>query len=289
MLVNNEHTASDLSLADTAININNLSEISDLFFISNDFVFNTQSDFETQSVWQNGIGQGYIIPIHDIKEVEDNSESEQYNLSNQDFQYKVSDGKSRYRFKAKYDISYFQDLQDYDQSYYTVCLYDGSNLYGILNGSQVTGIDTDLISIPKVRLQIGNTPSWTDIYIEFSNFNDLLVSPITWNASYLKNIEVTIQNVTQTTDITFEIVDSCGVTIEGLTTSDITITDTVSGAAVNSVFTEDGNGYYTIDTDITLYYGTITMFNTEYNGTGVYSFSTPQYNPTQYNNSQYST
>lgn len=288
MLVNWEHTASDLNMPGTAVNLNSLKEIKSIFLISSDYAFNTEADFETESVWKNAIGQDYIIPLHNIIEVNDLSEESIYNVSKQDFQYKVSDGKLRYRFKAKYDVSFYQDLRNYAQSYYTVCMYDGNNIYGVLSGSQVIGIDTDFIDVDKLQLQVANTPAWTSVYIEFTNFDNLLVSPITWDAAKLNNIAVVIQNISQTTDITFEVVDSvCGVSIEGLVTADVVITDNINGTAVNSVFTEDGNGYYTIDTDISLYNGTITIFNTDYNGSATYTFSTPQYNPNQYNNSQY--
>lgn len=284
MLINWLNNTPDLNIPDTASNMKVWTTITDIFLIDPDFTFNTEADFINETVWLNGIGNGYIIPIHNIIESDPVTEDTVYNVTIHDYEYKSRDGKIRLIFKLNPDITWHQDLINYSGQYYKVCFADRSRkIYGILSGSQVLGIDTDMISIEQPKF--GALPAWTIIKIELSSIDDIYEVDSGFIPRDLKNIPVTVQNVTQSvsTDITFQVIDSvCSVEIEGLVSSDVVVIDGVSGTISHSTFTDSGDGYYTITSGSTIYNGTITVFNTSYNGNGVYSFTVPTFNPSNF-------
>jgi hypothetical protein len=255
-----------------------------LFLIDPVFIFNNATEFITESIWKNGIGGGFIVPIHRIKESLNKSEEATYNITAHDYEYKSRDGKVRLVLKINCDPYFHQDLVNYNGQYWKVCFADRQrNLYGIASGSQVLAIDTDMIAVE--RIEFGNLPAWTKIQIELSDIDNLISSLPSFIPSQLKNVEVTIQNVTQdtTTDISFQVIDSvCSVNILGLVSADIVLIDSVNGTMSHSTFTEDGLGYYTITSGVQFFTGTITIFNTDFNGTGVYSFSVPDFSPSDF-------
>lgn len=284
-----ENTKNDINISGNAINTKKTVNITDMFFIYPDFAFNNETQFATESVWKLGIGAGYIIPIHDIYEVDDQSQDVVYGTSLFGYEYKKHGGKKRLSFRTNPDMEIAKDMVDYSDQYYHVCFADrNKNLYGRLSGSQVLGIDTDMISIELPRF--GSVPMWTTIRVELSDISDLYMANVDFKPWELINIPVEVTNPSQsaTTNITFDVTDiQCSVGIEGLLTSEIVITDTINGTIAHQTFTDNGDGSYTIASASDIFHGTITITSEDYNGSGLYSFTVPQYNPNQYDNSQY--
>lgn len=292
MIVNPNNANINLSRLDNYVDSKKWSRIRSVFLTALDFVFNNEADFNTKSVWNNAIGNDYIVPIHHIKESENLSEDAVYRLSIHDIEEKTMDGKIRLYLKLNCPIEYHNELLNYDKKQYNIIIaMDGGVMLASLNDTQITGLETDQISIERMR--IADQPAWTLIKIELNNIDNIKEYEPGLKPEDLKNIDVVINNVTHTgtTDISFHVEDRiCGIDIEGLVSAVITLIDVVNGTATHGTFTDNGDGNYTITTSVNLYEGSINIFNEDYNGTGIYEFSEyvlPQYNPTQYSNTQY--
>lgn len=292
MIVNKSNTNPNLSRLDNYDNSKMWGNIHSVYLTTLDFVFNNETDFDTESVWKNAIGNDYIVPIHNVKESENISEEAVYNLNIHDIEVKTRDGKVRLAIRLNCPIEYHNELLNYDKKEYNVMFaIENRTVLARLNGTQITGLETDQISVE--RIQLGNMPAWTLIKIELNNIAEIYDKQMSFIPYHTKNVDVVVNSVTHTgtNDISFHVEDRvCGIDIEGLETASISLIDLVNGSVSNNTFTDNGDGNYTITTTEDLYEGTINIFSEDYNGTGVYEFAEyvlPEFNPSEFNNAEF--
>ena len=279
MIGNFENTKPDLNLPEWVTNKSTYSRFSGIFMALNDFKFNTETDFLTESNWRNAIKSQFLFPIHGAKESDNQSDDTLYYASIQDFQYKIYDGKIKFLLKFNYDIEYHQLLASYSGQYLKGYLYDkNNNLYGVLDSTQVKGFDFDLIDVKKISLGNSSTPGWSELYLELSDDQELLNAIIQkpdWIISKVKNVPLLISDITNPSSdvIKFLVTDTyCDTSIEGLLETDFTILDNTYGAISFDSFTELGDGYYQIDGDNNYTSGTINIDTFKYNASEAYNF-----------------
>lgn len=290
MLGNFEIRKNDLNLKPDITNISDFSSICSVLFCKNDFQFNALADFLNLTVWNQSVAYGYVFPLHGLVESTRNSEDVELREGRDNRRVKTREGKYRFQLGIVCDIDYYIRIKSYEGRELKCFLGDiNGNLIGYKVGSTVKPLTIDSIYVQ--RIEIGsNQPAWTLITLDLNNSLEVnySVKP-TFNFESIYNLTVDIQSLTlaDANSIIFNVVDSCSEGIEGLISANFSISDNVNGSIAISTFTEIGNGSYRIDAAEDFYAGSLQLISSEYNALETYSFVVPQYNPAQYNNSQY--
>lgn len=278
MIGNFENIKLNLNLPEWVTNKATYSRFAGIFLSLYDFKFNTLTDFLIENNWRNAISSEFLFPIHEAKENENQSEETLYYTSQQDFQYKIYDGKIRFVLRFNYNIEFHQLLSIYSGQYFKGFLYDkNNNLYGVIDSTQIKGFDLDFIDLKKIILGNSQTPAWSELYLEFSDAQELLNAVIEkpdWIISKVKNVPLLISDITAPSSdvIKFLVTDTyCEIPIEGLLEADFTILDNTYGSISFDSFTELGEGYYQIDGDNDYTNGTINIDTLYYNASQEYN------------------
>jgi hypothetical protein len=250
-------------------NTNDYTKIISLFFVDPAFYFNNETELQTESYWLDAVGYGYIIPIHEIKEVEDQSEDSIIGQSKLNYQFEIDPGKYKYIYRVRYDIDIYTTLKQYSEQYYKVYLVDKNiNFYGKLTGDRIYPLDTNTIIIKKIKLQTQN-PAFIDIYVEYSDASEFnYVTKLDFDITSVSISEVTISDfiASPATKLTFFVEDYCGYGVTDLIESDFTITDNVYGSVTPTLFENNGFGYYSITCANDYTNGTVRILSSKYRG-----------------------
>lgn len=296
MIGNFEYTRPDLNLAQDVANIGDYSSIVSLFWVIDEFKFNSVNNFLDFAYWINGIAEKSIFPIHNIVNSESQNEDTSLNESKLRYRFFNHDGKYRFIFSINCDVEFYQKLRSYSGQNFKVYMIDiNNNAYGKKVGASIEPFEVDFIQISKLKFGAASLLPYTDIIIDFTNANELdtaYISKIEFDPSELINIECSIENIVldSSDTIIYNVFAPGDIPVNGLIVSDFTIVDDITGLKTNVTFTNSGNGEYTFESNENFYAGNIKLKNDTYNGYALYNFANlPQYNPSQYNNSQYST
>jgi hypothetical protein len=298
MLGNFEIKRPDLNRTAKALTFADYSSITDLFLCVPAFQFNTLADFTNESVWLATIANEYVFPIHKIIDVQNQSEDATIVESKFNFRHITKPGKYRFAFSLNADIDYFIDIKKYEGQNLKAYFADiNGNLLGVKDGSTVKPFDLDSILVKKIGFGDPNQASLTTILIDCHDPIQIesghIIKP-TWEANNLVNTEciLSLEDL-GSNHIRLTITDPCYDGVIGLISSNFTLTDSISGLISLSAFTEVGYGIYTATVNKTLYLGMVKMISNLYHATEYYDFGSvitfPQYNPTQYKNTQYKT
>ena len=267
-----------------------------IFLTLNNFSFASQALFQSESAWRTAIENEQIFPIHGSKESENQTEEDIYEVDGHDQTILLRRGKYRWEIRFAFNLTYHNLLANYAQQDLKILFLDiNNNTWGRSVESTVEGFETSLIDVKKLILGQSETPTWTSVFVELldsNQLNDAVTIEQSFDASDLRFIPVITQNESQTilTDIFFQVIDSqFSIPVSTLTEADISINDTVSGPITFTGFNSLGNGNYSITSLSSFIQGDITIDSGIYKGSGTYNFATGQYNPTQYNPAQYKT
>lgn len=237
------------------------------------------------------IAESKLYPVHNIDEVEDNSEDIILIETKHRQRAKTQNGKNRFAFQVNVDIDYFIQLKKLEGLNLKAYFGDiNNNLIGNSDGVNFNPLTVDSIIVKK--LPFGSVKSNNAVIIVDLNNSDeinYIYKPSFVIADIMLE-EVYFSNITKidTTTLEFDLADYCNNPIDDFISSNFTLTDNISGLLTIHTFTNLGSGSYRIKTNEIQYSGMINVKNSKYFGNDDYSFSVPQYNPTQYNNAQYS-
>jgi len=298
MLGNFEIKRPDLNRLDKVLSFSDYSAITDIFLCVPGFQFNSLIDFETESVWLAAMANEYIFPIHNIIDIQNNSEDVVLTESRFNFRHVIKPGKYRFTFSVNVDIDYFIRLKKYEDQNLKAYFADiNGNLFGVQAGNTVKPFDLDSIIVKKIGIGDPGQPSLTNILIDFHNpvqiESGYIIKPA-FESSYLTNVECSlILEDLGSNHIRMTVINPCLEGVTGLVDNDFALTDNVSGLITLSAFSEVGLGVYTATVNKTLYLGLIKIISNFYHAKEYYDFggiiTIPQYNPSQYNNTQYNT
>lgn len=177
-----------------------------LIFVTPDFEFATFAEFADESKWTDGVKAGKVFPLHDIVEIEDQSEDTQY--------YEAPNGKrtprrlGRYRHMYNYNKGLevhkaLQSFRNADMSLFIVD--DAGNVMGYSpDGIKAKGMTIDMLN-PEKMAAAGqdNTPAWTPVTIDMKdakewNEKGIYVNP-EWDPTTIEAVSlVEIQVITET-------------------------------------------------------------------------------------------
>jgi len=299
MLGNFEIRRPDLNRSAKALSFSDYSAITDIFLCVPAFQFNSLVDFESESVWLAAIASEYVFPIHNIIDVQNNSEDIVLAESKFNFRHVVRPGKYRFSFSVNVDIDYFIRLKNYEGQNLKAYFSDvNGNLFGVKSGNTVRPFDLDSIIVKKIGFGEPGQPSLTNILIDFHNplqiESGYIVKPM-FESSDLINIECSLVtellNSDEISTLQLTVLDPCLNGITGLLLSNFQIFDEINGPLTLGAFNEVGNGVYTLTISVGIYKGLTKMISTLYHAKDYYDFAEvvviPQYNPTQYNSTQY--
>jgi hypothetical protein len=278
MIGNFQGIKNNLNLPLCVKNEGNYSKFISIFFTTPDFSFVDIDEFRTESVWLTAVENGYIIPIFDIKEVDDQSDETLYNKSGLDYTYTIYQGKYRFELRKNALIDYFQLLVGYRSQDLKVMFGDrNGNVYAKLrNDDRIVGFETTMLNDIK-KIKIGQTanPSWTSLVIELDDPEEMesaVIENLGFNFNRLTVIPVTIQNISEGSMI-FQVVDTVSsIPINVLNENNVTIVDDISGSITFSSFINNLNGYYEITSAQSFYSGTISIIG-NYVGSQIYNFT----------------
>lgn len=238
------------------------------------------------------IAEAKLYPIHNVDEIEDNTEDVVLTDSKHKQRVRTQKGKNRFAFQVNIDIDYFIQLKKLDGVNLKAYFGDiNGNLIGYSDGVNFKPLTVDSIIVKKIpfgSVKSGNTVIIVDLHN--SDEVNYIYKP-TFSITNIMLEEVYFSNITKidTSTIEFTLSDYCGTLLSDFIAANFTLTDNIQGLLTVHTFTNSGNGVYRIKTNELQYSGLINVTTSKYFGNDDYSFYTPQYNPTQYNNAQYST
>lgn len=286
MLGNYEIQRPTLTLNVNQANFSDLTGVSSLFLVTPSFTLATTTML-TSTAWVNGIAAKSIIPIHDIKDVQDETEQPDIKESKQNFRYQARQGKYRFTFLLNIDVDQFIKLKKYEGQNLKAYFADrNGNLIGRVVST--TFYPFTLSSIMVFKIGFGRfESSYVGINIDLAYPNEMeqgySFKP-DFSIKDLVNETVDIESLTavDTTTMQFEVYDGCNNAITDLVAADFTIVDELLGTLTLNTFTNVGDGVYTYKTDEVQYLGTITLTNTKYNGQAIYEFIEPEFSPVDF-------
>ncbi|MCK5017844.1 MAG: hypothetical protein KAS32_12345 [Candidatus Peribacteraceae bacterium] len=231
-----------------------------LIFTQPEFEFADGAAFAAEAGYLTGIKAKNVIPLHDIVEIDDNSEDPQYYEAPNGSRIPRRFGKYRHVYKFNKGLEVHKALQSYTNAKLKVFIIDDAgNVCGYSpDGTKVTGMDIGMINAEKMS-QAGqdNTPAWTPVAIDMKdakqwNEKGVFVNP-TWDAvdlAAVSDVEVSVVSAIATL-IVLRVAYNNGfsadgsddlVGIAGIVEDDfvfVTTTPTGSGAMI-----DNGDGTY---------------------------------------------
>ena len=286
MLGNFEIQRPSLCLNVNQANYSDLTGVTSLFLVEPSTYF-TLANALISSNWITEIAQGDIIPIHNIRSVEDNSEPADVKVSKQNIQYQARRGKYRFTFFVNVDVDFFIDLKKYEGQNLNAYFGDkNGNLIGISDSTNFKPFTLSSIFVHKIGFGKFES-SFVGITVELLDSSEM-ESGYTFKPDFyiheLSNENVTIDTISADDEysMTFTVTDSCSNGITGLVVTDFTLVDDINGTLTNDGFTEVGSGVYNYASVEIQYLGEIQLVSTKYNATADYTFSTPEFSPSDF-------
>lgn len=232
--------------------------------------------------WWDLYASNLLIPIHNIQEVEDDSEDTAYNFSKLGFNYKLYDGNTRIRIKATLtNENYKRILTLNGQLGYSMYYVDhNNNMYGFkANNGAFYGFELSQISVEKKN--ITELVDFTTMYFEFAEETELsgvklnplqnrYIGKLSFNPEriFTKEISITLNSVSP---LVIDMSVKYGnVDISDLTNDDININDNVKGDIDTTLLQYTGDSYLVQGLTESLTTGTIYISNQKYIGCAKY-------------------
>ena len=286
MLGNFEIKRPSLSLNANQANFSDLTGITSLFLCTTTTSL-TLTNALTASNWIALIASKNIFPIHNIKDVQNDSEQPDIKESKQNFRYQARRGKYRFTCLVNVDVDYFIDLKKYEGQNLKAYFGDkNGNLIGVSDSTNFSPFTLSSIIIQKIGFGKFES-SYVGITIDLAKPEEM-ESGYTFKPDFylfdLVNEEVTISDISADDEysMVFTVTNSCGDGITGLVATDFTLVDDISGTLTLDGFTEVGSGVYNYASVEQQYLGEIQLQSTKYNATADYTFSTPEFSPADF-------
>lgn len=290
MLGNFEKKRPLIFINENIANYSDYSAIRSVLFVSaNSYITLLQRN--TISAFTSLIAESKMFPVHNIDEIEDNTEDVVIFESKHKQRVKSQNGKNRFAFQINVDIDYFIQLKKLEGLNLNAYFGDVSNnLIGYSDGVNFKPLTIDSIIVKKIPFGSVKSNN-TVIIVDLHDSNEVnyiykplfIISDIILEEVYFSSI-----SKIDATTLQFTIKNYCNEEIIDFIQSNFTLIDNIQGLLSIHTFTNVGAGVYRIKTNEIQYSGIISVKNSKYFGNDDYSFSIPQYNPTQYNNAQYS-
>lgn len=177
-----------------------------LIFTKDDFEFATRADFADQTKWDAGIRAKAVFPLHDIVEMEDQSEDSQYYESPTGSRIPRRLGKYRHTYKFNKGLEEHKAIQTMRNAKLRVFTVDSAgNVNGYSpDGIKVQGMSIGMINPEKMTTPMqDNTPAWTPIAVDLRdakqwNEKGISLAP-SWYATELAAVsDVELSVITKT-------------------------------------------------------------------------------------------
>lgn len=250
------------------VNKTTLAKARTLFLTEQDFVFADTDAFEDRDQWISDIQQENIFALRELSQVDDDSEETTYNKSLQDYEYRTKSGKYRYTLRTIYTKQYHDHIEQLSGMDLRAFIADiNNNIAGNLSGSNVRGMDVELMNVEKKKFASTGT-EWTVIRLVLSDNTEFnKVSKMTWNPNNINLVHIDITQDSQTsTSLTVSIVDDVfGISVGGMLLTDFSISDNAGGINLSAI-EETECGTYKLTASGSLTYGTLTAANDRFFG-----------------------
>ena len=286
MLGNFEIQRPSLGLNPNKANYSDLSGVTSLLLTVPTFSLTT-TEMLTLSNWIGEVADGNIMPIHDIKDSQAESEEAVYLESKQNFRYQARKGKYRFAFSLNVDVDFYISLKKYEGQNLKAYFGDkNGNLIGRVISNVFYPFTLSFISIKKMGFGTFQS-SLTVLTVDLSDLTEMDFGYTFKPDFYINQIRIEQASLTDITDIDtttmqFEVYNSCSEPVLNLVASDFTITDDLLGVLTLNTFTEVGSGVYRYKSDEIQYLGEIKLKTSVYKGLADYLFIAPDFSPADF-------
>lgn len=183
-------------------NMNPFLDAVSLIFTSVGFEFATKTSFATLDDWQTGVRAKSIHPLHDIFEIEDESEESKYFESAGGLRIPRALGHYRHKYNFNKPFEVHKVLQSFRNANLRVFMVDAANnIYGYSpDGTKVQGFSVAMLNPEKMKFALqDNTPAWSPVVLDLKdakewNEKGVYVTP-GWLASELEGISTVVLSV----------------------------------------------------------------------------------------------
>lgn len=279
MILNNE-ILPDLNKPRHVNAFSNYGQFHALVFFDPGYSFSSSANALNSSTWLTGLEDGDIIILHDIHKVSPEHEEPLYERSQQDFEYKKSDGRYKWIISFDYDVQIYEKVRQLTGQDLKVCFFDGENILLKENtDGTYEGFETAYIDVRKIQIGQSTTKQHTVVSVELyetKEVDQLKALEPTFDFRSLERVEVQLYSISQNgTTVTLTVKDPVyGSFIRYLSASDFTISDD-GGAITISSISEGAPGVYTLELDSALTTGNIEIDSDHY-----YTSTAQDYNET---------
>lgn len=179
-----------------------------LLITTSDFEFATKASFATQADHIIAIKAGKMFPLHEIVELEDQSEDSKYYESPNGIRIPRGLGKYRYIYMFNKGLEVHKALQSFRNANLRVFIVDDAgNISGYSpDGTKVVGFTVSMFNPEKMTApKQDNTPAWSPVVVDLAdakewNEKGIFVNP-TWSPTTLEpvsDVEITVLTHTAT-------------------------------------------------------------------------------------------
>lgn len=166
-----------MNIGSLGCNINNkLSDIVSIILTKDTFFFDTIVDAVDKTKFEDYIRSKDIIPIHDVFEMDDQSEEAQYYESPTGLRIPGRLGKNRLVFRFNKPLEVHKALQSYRGKKFRMMLLDSSNnLIGYSpDGVKFGGLKLSMFNPEKLMMPgQDNTPAWSSVVVDIKDPKEL--------------------------------------------------------------------------------------------------------------------
>ena len=225
-----------------SINHNRLQNIKGVFLTKKDFTI-TSAQLESDTYLFDQFELGNVIPLHFVLDVIPKNEETEYGKSVQDFTYKLRDGKYRHVLRFDWELAFSQIVESYSGTDLNVIYYDNDQKLILTTDSQgvYRGIKTNRLVLEKPNLfGNGTEVQYSDLDIEIRDSEEITlngyIAEVDWLPEQIDKRFVSVSVESVGVDYLNFIVKRYSQTVDNLSATDVSVTDTKNGILEFSVF-----------------------------------------------------
>lgn len=265
-----KNTSPGVTACDFTDIISDYAPFTNIYVVDSSFYFSNETAIQDLTQWYNQIVLKNIIPIYDIKDLEDNNEESIKHISVQDVEIEIYKGKYKYTAYYNYDNELYKKINKlHNRPAYVYLTDKNNNIFGILTGTEIYGINCEMFSVSKLMLGSTKEPSGIKITMTFDSvqFDNLYNTKIDFDSTdliyYPEPTDYEITNVSNEVPsiVIVTVKDQNDDPLEGLLIGNFTIEDdyfTISGySPINYSVQETLPGVYEIERSHPITSGTV--------------------------------
>lgn len=229
-------------------NASGTSQIVGIFVTENDFEFSSLSEVKDIESFYDAMEAENLTPLHLIQTFTAKDKESTITTSEQDFTYETN--KATYRQEIKYDWSadYYELVKAISGSSKRIIYYDNSkNLHLTSEGGVYKGYKANRIILKDLLFPTASEPSLSILDIELKHLDSgerLEVVPVDWSPEEVDRLFVNIEvQYLDSATLNFTVKHLNLPVTTGIESTDVTLTDDISGDVTFSLFNINGGVY----------------------------------------------